>query len=116
MSTEPELISLPDAADRLGITVSRVRELVRERSLIAVRAGDNNAWHTAADFLVDGDAGIEVLPTLRGTLTLLGDAGFADDEALEWLTTDSDELGCSPLEALREGRRSHVRRIAQSLF
>jgi hypothetical protein len=61
---------------------------------------------------VQGDA---VLKGLPGTLTLLADAGFSDDEALRWLFTPDDSLPGSPVQALVENRGTEVKRRAQAL-
>lgn len=110
-----EWLSVPEFAERLGVKASYVRELLRERHLVAARTGANAAVSLPAEFLVDGESGIEILPTLRGTITLLADAGLDEGAIVEWLLADDDELGTSPLAALREGKRAHVRRIAQTL-
>lgn len=52
---------------------------------------------------------------ISGTLTVLIDGGFSEDSALQWLIDELDALGCSPLQALRYGRRAEVRRLAQAL-
>lgn len=109
-------LSVPDAAETLGVSVSRVRELLRERHLVATRRGDNNALYLPAGQIAEGESGPSVVPTVRGTVIVLSDAGLTDDEIVAWLLEDSDELGMSPLEALREGRRAPVRRLAQTLF
>ncbi len=96
--------------------LSRVRELLRERHLIAVRRGQNNALYLPAGQIIDGEDGPEVLPTVRGTVIVLADAGLSDDVIVEWLTTANDELGESPLDALRSGKRAPVRRLAQTVF
>lgn len=56
-----------------------------------------------------------VVGELRGTITVLVDGGFTDDEALTWLLHQSEDLGLSPVEAIRQGRKTEVRRLAQSL-
>jgi len=98
------------------VPLSRVRELLRERHLIAVRRGQNNALYLPAGQIIDGEDGPEVLPTVRGTVIVLADAGLSDDVIVEWLTTANDELGESPLDALRSGKRAPVRRLAQTVF
>lgn len=116
MTDSVDWLTVPDFADRLGVTASQVRELLREGALASTRRGERNTVQLPAAFIVDGENGPEVLPTLKGTLTLLRDAGFGDDVALEWLLEESDELGTTPLEALRSGQRAHVRRLAQALL
>jgi hypothetical protein len=114
--SDGEWLTVPDFADRLGVTASEVRDLLRERALVATRRGERNTVQIPAACIVDGDHGPQVVPTLKGTLTLLFDAGFDDDGALEWLLSPSDELGMSPLDALHSGQRAHVRRLAQALL
>ena len=109
-------LAVPDVADRLSIPASRVRDLLKEGGLLAVRRGENNALQIPEGFLVEVDGVTSILATLRGTLTLLADAGFDDDAAMEWLLSPNDELGASPIFELREGHRAHVRRVAQALF
>lgn len=108
--------SVPEVADVLGIVPGAVRELLRERHLVATRRGENNALYVPVAAIDTGDEGPRPLPKLRGTVMLLADAGFSDDEVVEWLMTPHDELGMSPLESLAAGRRAHVRRLAQALF
>lgn len=107
-----EWLTLPDLADALGIDFGRARRLVRDRHVVAVRHGERSVWQVPAGFLHDG----EVIPTLRGTIVLLTDAGFKDHEIIRWLHEPDDSLGTAPLEALRQGRRAEVRRVAQALF
>ncbi len=64
-----------------------------------------------AVFLRDG----EPLSELHGTLIVLADNGFDDEEAVDWLLTDDESLGTAPIEALRAGRKAEVRRVAQAL-
>ncbi len=105
-----EWLTLPETADKLGVSANRIRQLVSDRQLIAVRRGENNALMVPADFVQDG----KVLKGLPGVLTLLKDARYADDEALRWLFTD-DDLPGSPVQALVENRGTEVKRRAQAL-
>jgi hypothetical protein len=104
-------LAVPEVAERLGTGVGRVRRMLQERDLVAARRGERRAPHVPAS-LVDGG---QPLPDLRGTLTLLADAGYSDEEALRWLYTPEDSLPGTPVEALRAGRRAEVRRRAQAL-
>ena len=106
----PAWLTLPEAGDLLGVGVNRVRQLVTDRQLIAVRRGENRALMVPADFVQDG----KVLKGLPGVLTLLHDARYSDDEALRWLYTD-DDLPGSPVDALRGNRGTEVKRRAQAL-
>ena len=103
-------LTVPEAAELLGVGVNRVRQLVTDRQLLAVRRGESNALMVPADFVQDG----RVLKGLPGVLTLLKDAKYEDDEALRWLYTD-DDLPGSPAQALVENRGTEVKRRAQAL-
>lgn len=107
--TEAEWLTLPDLVDLMGEPLSRVRRLLDERQLIGSRR--SGAIRVPALFLVDGHP----LGSLRGTVTVLHDAGFSDDEAIDWILGDVESLGHPPIEALRAGRKTEVRRVAQSL-
>nr|WP_246397147.1 Rv2175c family DNA-binding protein [Leifsonia aquatica] len=93
----------------MGIGVSRVRRLIEDRHLAAKRI--DGVIKVPALFLRDG----EPLPELRGTLVVLSDAGFDDDEAVDWMIDEEESLGTSPIEALRSDRKAEVRRVAQAL-
>lgn len=108
-TSSTEWLSVPEVGERLGLTPSRVRRLLEERMLLAVRR--EGALAIPASFLDDEGP----LRDLRGTLVVLGDAGFDDDEAMRWMLEPEDSLGVAPVDALRAGRRSEVRRVAQSL-
>ncbi|GAA1993471.1 Rv2175c family DNA-binding protein [Catenulispora subtropica] len=105
-----EWLTLPDVAERFGVQVTRVRQLLRDNQLIAVRRGENNVLSVPAGFIVDD----HTVKGLTGTLTLLKDAKFTDEEALRWLFTPDDSLPGTPVDALRENRGTEVRRRAQA--
>ncbi len=102
-------LTLPDVAEAIGESVGRVRRLLDERALIALRVG--GVLRVPADFLAEG----RPLSSLRGTLILLGDVGFSDEEAVRWLFEPEESIGVAPLTALRAGRKSEVRRVAAAL-
>ncbi|MBX3093192.1 MAG: DNA-binding protein [Cryobacterium sp.] len=108
-STTVNWLTIPDLVELLGVGVSKVRRLIEDRQLLARRV--DGVWQVPDVFIRDG----EPLPELRGTLTLLGDAGFSDEEAMSWLLEEEDLLGTSPIDALRAGRKAEVRRTAQAL-
>ncbi|RMI37400.1 Rv2175c family DNA-binding protein [Streptomyces triticirhizae] len=107
----PAWLTLPDVAEALGLEVTRVRQLVKEGQLIAVRRGEDRVLQVPADFIGDG----RIVRGLTGTLTLLRDDGFTDEEMLEWLFTPDDSLPGTPAQALRENRGTEVKRRAQAL-
>ena len=113
-----EWLPLPDVADRLGLDVGKVRRLLQDGHLVAVRRGERNVLSVPADLLVEAgqDGGPSVpLPELRGTLSVLGDSGYDARAAVRWLFTADPSLPGTPVEALRAGRKTEVRRRAQAL-
>lgn len=104
-----DFIPLSDVAIRFGESVSRVRRLIEDRHLGAKRVGSE--LMVPAAFIRD-DAPV---PGVRGTLILLEDLGFSNDEAIDWLLENNDELGETPAEALRRGHKAPVRRAVQMI-
>lgn len=102
-------LTVPDLVERLGIPQGKVRRLLEERILLATRI--DGVLKVPADF-IDGDQPVQ---ELRGTIVVLSDAGFSDDEAVRWLLDEEDSLGTTPIAALRAGRKAEVRRVAQAL-
>ena len=103
-------LSLPEVADRLGIPRGRIKQLLRDRKLVAIRQPDGTLGVPAA--FLDGD---QIIKGLHGTLTLLFDCGFDEPEAVRWLFTADDTLPGTPVQALAEHRRTEVNRRAQAL-
>jgi hypothetical protein len=101
-------LTLPDVAERLGVPVNRVRQLLRDRRLIAVR--QDGVLRVPAEFV----SGTALLKGLSGLLTLLFDAGYSEQEALRWLYTPDDSLPGTPVQALAENRGKEVHRRAQA--
>jgi hypothetical protein len=107
--TETDWLTMPDLVEVLGEPLGRVRRLLDEHHLVGSRR--DGTFKVPAIFLVDG----QPLPSLRGTLIVLQDAGFDDDEAIDWLLDPDDTIGGSPIDALLKGRKSEVRRVARAL-
>ncbi|MER7797684.1 Rv2175c family DNA-binding protein [Microbacterium sp. NPDC096154] len=102
-------LAIPDVAELLGETPGRVRRLLDERALVGSRR--DGVFRIPSVFFLDGS----VLSSLRGTVIVLQDAGFSDDEAIDWLLSPEETIGMAPIEALRSGRKAEVRRVAQTL-
>lgn len=119
-------LTIPDVADALGVDAGRVRRLLKEGRLAGVRRGDPPVLSIPAEFLVpiddanpsaderDEGGSATVLASLQGTLTLLGDARFSYGEAIAWLYTPDDSLPGRPIDLLRAGHKTAVRRLAQA--
>ena len=106
---ETDWLTLPELVEILGEPLGRVRRLLDESQLVGSRR--DGALKVPAVFIKDGAP----LTSLRGTVIVLHDAGFSDDEAIDWLLTPEDSIGVAPIEALLAGRKSEVRRVAQAL-
>jgi hypothetical protein len=106
--TVPQLLTLPEVADQLGVPINRVHQLVRDGQLVAVRNADG-VRAVPASFVHDG----AVVKSLPSVITLLRDARFADDEIVDWLFRADDSLPGRPIDALRANRGSEVKRRAQ---
>jgi hypothetical protein len=106
----PAWLTLKEAADELGVSPNRIRQLARERQLAALRFPGHEPV-VPAEFLTGGT----IVKGLSGTLVVLADHGFDDAEAIEWLFTSDDSLPGRPIDALREDRGKEVRRRAQAI-
>ena len=105
-----EWLSQHEVAAQLGIPAGRVKQLLRERKLLAATRPDGKTAVPAA--FIDGDQVVKGLP---GTLTLLFDCGFGEEEALRWLFTADETLPGTPIHALVRHRGTEVNRRAQAL-
>ena len=107
----PEWIDWAAAAVQLGVTVAKVRTMIRDHELAAAVPAPGAGQQVPAAFIQDG------LPVkgLPGLLTVLHDAGFDDRECIAWIFTDDGYPG-RPIDALRENRGSEVKRRAQALL
>ncbi|WP_373456788.1 Rv2175c family DNA-binding protein [Brevibacterium sp. 50QC2O2] len=104
-------LTYSQVGELMGESVNRVRRLVEDRTLVALKRGKPKEYYVPELFM-DGSA---PLGSLRGTLITLGDSGFSDEEAVVWLFTDDPSLPGRPIDALRAGRKTEVRRRAQAL-
>nr|WP_246286373.1 Rv2175c family DNA-binding protein [Microbacterium pseudoresistens] len=102
-------MTLPDLVTALDEPLGRVRRLLDEHHLVGSRR--HGPFAVPAVFLVDG----EPLGSLRGTVIVLQDAGFSDDEVIDWLLEEEPSIGRPPIDALLAGHKSEVRRVARTL-
>jgi hypothetical protein len=107
-----DVVTLPvaDVAQSLSVPVSRVHQLVRDGQLLSLRR--DGATVVPADFL-DDEHGI--VKGLSGTVTVLRDGGYSDDDILRWLFADDDSLPGTPVAALKAKRHKEVKRRAQAM-
>ena len=104
-----EMLSLTDAAERMGVAVSGVKQLISEHKLLAIRTSDGVVVPASC---LDGDLPVK---HLSGVLTLLHDAGLSPEQAYAWLTTEDPTLPGTPFDALHENRATEIKRRAQAL-
>lgn len=105
-----EWLTVPDAAEALGVDVTRVRAMIKELRLLAVRRGERAVLSIPAALLQDG----EPVKGLRGTLMMLADFGYSDEEMVDWLFSPEDVLGgLTPAAALLDNRPTAVHKAAQ---
>lgn len=106
----PDWLDWSEAADQLGVSVNKVRTMIRDHHLAAAVPTEGAGQKIPAELIMDG----AVVKGVPGLLTLLHDAGWDDREAIEWIFTDADLPG-RPIDALRENRGSEVKRRAQAM-
>lgn len=102
-------LTLPDVAERLDVRVTRVRQMVRDGVLLAVRR--DGVLVVPVELMANDN----VLKHLPGILTVLHDAGYNDEEALRWLYAADDSLPGVPAVALAGHLATEVKRRAQAL-
>ncbi len=109
LSSDVATLPVAEVATILSVPVSRVHQFVRDGQLLALRR--DGAVVIPSAFL-EGDAVVKGLP---GTITVLRDGGYADDDILRWLFADDDSLPGTPVAALCAGRHKEVKRRAQAM-
>lgn len=111
MALVGDWLTIPDIAEALDLKVTRVHNLITERSLLAVRDPETGVRKVPALFMRDD----RILEPLKGTLNVLADAGFSDEETIIWLYTKDESLPGRPIDALINGRKTEIRRRASAL-
>jgi len=106
-----EWLDWGQASDLLGVSVSKVRQLIREHQLAAVVPTPGAGQKVPAALIMDG----QIVKGVPGVLTVLHDGGYEDREALTWLFTADDTVPGRPIDALRENRGAEVKRRAQAM-
>jgi hypothetical protein len=104
-----EWVPLPDVAEKLDLSISKVHQMLRDGHLLAVK---RDGIRVVPAELVANDT---VLKHLPGILTLLRDAGYNDEEAVRWLYEPDKALEGSPAASLGGPLAREVKRRAQAL-
>lgn len=102
-------MNIPDAAERIGVAVTRVHALLQEGKLIAVLRDD--IPQVPERFFEDD----EVARFVPGVLALLADGGYSKEETLEWLFAEDESLPGRPVDALHGHLAREVMRRAQAM-
>jgi hypothetical protein len=106
-----EWLDWSQASALLSVSVSKVRQLIRENQLAAMVPVAGGGQKVPAALIQDG----RVVKGVPGVLTVLHDGGYGDPEIITWLFTPDDSLPGRPIDALRENRGSEVKRRAQAM-
>lgn len=106
----PDWLDWAAAAKQLGVTVGKVKTMIRDHELAAAVPTPGAGQRIPADFIQDG----LVVKGLPGLLTTLHDGRYDDREIIAWLFIDDDYPG-RPIDALRENRGTEVKRRAQAM-
>ncbi|AKE41575.1 Transcription regulator [Corynebacterium kutscheri] len=104
------LLSVPDYAERLGVPVTRVFDLLGDHKLIAVVRDGIKMIPEA--FLSKKGTTNKFVP---GTIAVLSDGGYSDSEIISYLFTEDDSLPGRPIDALHGHLAREVMRRAQAL-
>ncbi|WP_243854748.1 Rv2175c family DNA-binding protein [Canibacter zhoujuaniae] len=98
--------TVPDLVELFDSSPGKVRRMFEEQILAAVKI--DGVLRVPKEFINDG----VVVSSLRGTLIVLTDAGLSTEEAVDWLLTENDHLGDTPISLLRKGQKANVRSAA----
>lgn len=108
---EEPMLTLPETADRLGVVVTRVDDLLGAKKLIA-HVIDGKRHIPAALFRENEPSTGKFVP---GVITLLSDGGYSDEEILRFLFTEDETLPGRPVDALHGHLAREVLRRAQAM-
>ena len=110
LDDEVPVLSTQETADALGVSANKVRQMLRDGHLIAVRR-KGELFVPSAFLVKDG-----IAKGLAGTITVLMDSGFSRTEMLRWLFAEDTSLpGGNPINALRTSHHTEVKRRAQAM-
>ncbi|MFC9665260.1 Rv2175c family DNA-binding protein [Nocardia sp. NPDC127606] len=106
------IVSLPEAAEILGVPVTSVHQLLRDHQILAVRR-DGVVGIPSRFF----DSEDEIVRMLPGVITVMRDAKYTDEDILGWLFADDPSLPGRPVDALHgQLAREVVRRAHAEPF
>ena len=104
------LLAVPDAAERMGVVVTKVLDLMRKGQLLAVRVGGVR-YIPELFFNPNG----ELNKFVPGLLSLLQDGGYEPHEIFSYLYEEDDSLPGRPIDAIHGHLAREVMRRAQAM-
>jgi transcriptional regulatory protein len=110
LPVDEPVITVPDAAERMGVVVTRVMAHLGDRDMIAVRK-DGVRYLPARYFNEDG----QLNRFVPGVIKLLLDGSYTEEEILEFLFTEDDSLPGRPIDAVHGHSAREVMRRAQAM-
>lgn len=105
-----KVVSLPDAAEKMGIVVTRVMDMLRNKQLAAVTV---NGVRFIPERLFNEYG--ELNKFVPGVLALLSDGGYSVEESLDYLFTEDESLPGRPVDALHGHLAREVMRRTQAM-
>ncbi|GAB2643981.1 Rv2175c family DNA-binding protein [Gordonia jinhuaensis] len=108
LPADREVLDLDEVARLLGVSQGRVRTLIADHTLLALRRDCRPV--VPAVFFDDGD----ILKHLTGLIAVLIDGGYQRDEVMHWLFTEQDDLAIMPIDALHGHQAREMMRRAQA--
>jgi NH3-dependent NAD+ synthetase len=104
-----EVVPTADIAVILSVPKTRVYQLVKDGHLLSLKRDGVTCVPTA---FLDGNV---VVKGLSGTIMVLRDGGYEDEDILRWLFTADESLPGTPIEQIRAGRHKEIKRRAQAM-
>lgn len=105
------VVQLVDVAKGLGVAITRVHQMLRDRQLLAFK---RHRVPVVPEAFLDDEG--HILKGIPGLIAVLHDGGYEDDEILQWLFQEDDTLPSgSPVAAMRTHSAREVMRRAQAL-
>ncbi len=108
LPADTDVLPLGEVAARLGVSANRVRTLIRDHHLLAL---SRNGEPVVPALFLDDEG---IAKHFTGLVEVLLDGGYSRDEAMRWLFTEIDDLGCHPAAALHTDSAREVIRRAQA--
>lgn len=105
-----ELLTLPQVADKLGIVITRVHDLLNARKFLAWPI--DGVRHVPVAFFNEKEA---VNKFVSGAITVLTDGGYDDEAIFRFLFTEDDSLPGRPIDGLQGHLAREVIRRAQAM-